>query len=78
MQKSDVVTKNISNCSINSPKGGTSSVKASHCCNVKDSLSDLWSPAGDQPDCFGTVFYYREGTMMHAIMFNALSLERKP
>ena len=26
--KSDVVTKNISNCSINSSKGGTSSVKA--------------------------------------------------
>ena len=45
MPKSDVVTKNISNCHINSPKDGTSLVKASHWCYVKDSLSDLWSPA---------------------------------
>ena len=44
MPISDVVTKNISSCSINSPIGGTSSVKASHWCNVKDSLSDLRSP----------------------------------
>ena len=44
MPKSDVVTKDISNSSMNSPKGGTSSVKASHWRNVKDSLSDLWSP----------------------------------
>ena len=36
--------KNISSCSINSPKGSTSSVKASHWCNVKDSFSDLCSP----------------------------------
>ena len=26
------------------PKGGTSSVKASHWRNVKDSLPDVWSP----------------------------------
>ena len=44
MPKSDVVINNISNCSINSPKAGTLSVKASHWRNVKDSLGDLWSP----------------------------------
>ena len=44
MQKLDVVTKNSSNRSINSPKGGASSVKSSHWRHVKDSLSKLWSP----------------------------------
>ena len=48
MLKSDAVTENISSCTINSPKGGTSSVKESHWCNVKDSLSDLWSPGDVQ------------------------------
>ena len=32
----------------------------------------------DQPDCFGTTLYCPKSTVIHAISFNALSLERKP
>ena len=33
---------------------------------------------GDQPDCLGTVFYCRKGMVIHTIIFNAFSLEKKP
>ena len=45
----------------------TSQTQKTQCCSKSD-----------QGDCFGTTFYCPKSTVIHAVSFNALSLERKP